>query len=750
MSWKIGTGIILSLVAVSLAVWGGWYAVRPTRGPEAPPPSKDDGSESPVQRLEARFATEVRPVLERYCFGCHGSEKPEADFDLSRDATVAAIVKNTRHWNLVRQRLQAEEMPPEDAPRNPRPDERAAVIAWLRELHDYEAQQNAGDPGPVLARRLSNAEFDYTIRDLTGIDMRPTREFPVDPANEAGFDNSGESLTMSPALVKKYLAADWLIADHVVLKPAGFVFAPYPVVTETDRDKYCTQRILDFYQRHPVDLADYFYAAWQYRYREAYGRGDVDLSRVAADAGLSAKYLALIWSVLTEAEADRGPLAALRKMWSELPGAERADSARPGCERMRDLVVQLRKQLKPNVKKLSVNGISPGSQPFVLWNNRQLASRHRAYSGEVVADFKKLAEQLNDKDAGLADLFPLKKPDADTEQRLRGALERFCMVFPDTFVVSDRGPYFNPNDAGKGRPLTAGFHLMQGYFRDDQPLCGARFCRRPEATGTLMPWWFELDFITLVPMRQYKDFIFFERAEPPRFMFDAEFDFARSEDKDATSEEKMNRLAKVYLTKARAKGANDEAQKAIETYFADMAAQIRGVERARLAAEPSHLEALLTFAERAYRRPLSAAERDDLLAYYHQVHKEEELSHEEALRQTLVSVLMSPHFGYRFDLAEPGTAARPLSDYALASRLSYFLWSSMPDAELLAHAAAGDLHKPDEVTAQARRMLRDPKVRGLATEFGGNWLEFRRFEELNSVDRGRFPSFNNETTAGHV
>src|SRR5207302_6486942 len=132
-------------------------------------------------------------------------------------------------------------------------------------IRDREATRNAGDPGPVLARRLSNAEFDYTVRDLTGVDIRPTREFPVDPANEAGFDNSGESLAMSPALVKKYLAAARAIADHLVLKPAGFVFAPHPAVTETDRDKYCVRRIVDFYERHRVDYADYFLAAWTYR-----------------------------------------------------------------------------------------------------------------------------------------------------------------------------------------------------------------------------------------------------------------------------------------------------------------------------------------------------------------------------------------------------------------------------------------------------------------------------------------------------
>jgi len=65
-----------------------------------------------------------------------------------------------------------------------------------------EARRHEGDPGPVLPRRLSNAEYNNTIRDLTGADIRPAREFPVDPANQAGFDNSGESLAMSPALLK--------------------------------------------------------------------------------------------------------------------------------------------------------------------------------------------------------------------------------------------------------------------------------------------------------------------------------------------------------------------------------------------------------------------------------------------------------------------------------------------------------------------------------------------------------------------
>ncbi len=719
----------IGVIALCLACAGAGRLYRSLTGLSAEGGTNAGGTDA----LEPRFATNVQPFLERYCFSCHGPNKQEAELDLSRDATVTAIAKNARHWDLVLERLQNQEMPPEDAPRQPQPEERAAVVRWLQNLRDDVALRGAGDPGPVLARRLSNAEFDYTIRDLTGVDLRPTREFPVDPANEAGFDNSGESLAMSSALLKKYLAAARLIADHVVLKPEGFVFAPHLVVTDTDRDKYCVQRIIAFYERHPVDLADYFLAAWKYRHRD---RPEVELSRFATEAGLSAPYLAMVWSFLTDTEADAGPVAAVREVWGELP----ADAARPGCEKLRDLVVTLRRQLKPPVIKLHVQGISEGSQPLVLGNNRQLAGQHRTYTGEVFPDLRKLADQCKGANAALAKRFT--PTETDAERRQRAALDRFCAVFPDAFVVADRGAYFDPKGAGQGRPLTAGFHLMQGYFRDDAPLCDLILDERQRRE--LDALWDELNFVTRVPMRQYKDFIFFERAEPPRFMREAEFDFARSEDKDATSEVKMDRLAEAYLAKARKQGAKGDSEAAIKTYFTGMSAEIRRVERARLAAEPSHLKALAQFAERAYRRPLTTAERDDLLAFYHTLRRRDELGHEDALRDTLATVLLSPHFCYRFDLAEPGTAARPLSDYELASRLSYFLWSSMPDAELLAHAAASDLHEPEVLTAQARRLLRDPRVRGLATEFGGNWLDFRRFEEHNGVDRGRFPSFTNQ------
>src|SRR5438105_4757645 len=126
MPGKTGTRIALSVTAICLAGWGGWPAAQ-SQIASAPEGNADDP-------LERRFSTEVRPFLERYCFSCHGSKKPNGGLDLSRDATVAAVAKNTRHWERVLDRLDAKEMPPEDARRQPEPDERAAAVAWVREL----------------------------------------------------------------------------------------------------------------------------------------------------------------------------------------------------------------------------------------------------------------------------------------------------------------------------------------------------------------------------------------------------------------------------------------------------------------------------------------------------------------------------------------------------------------------------------------------------------------------------------------
>src|SRR5262245_31830018 len=288
--------------------------------------------------LERGFSETVGPFLSTYCFKCHSGEKPKADFSLAIYSGLTHVVDDFPHWAVVLEKLTAKEMPPEDAKDQPSPEARQAVIDWIEAVRKSESARHAGDPGVVLARRLSNAEYNYSIRDLTGVNLRPAREFPVDPANPAGFDNSGESLVMSPALMTKYLQAAREVANHLVLKPRGLAFAPHPMLVETDRDKYCVKQIIDFYQRQATDYADYFQAAWGFKHRVALGKSQASLTEIAGDARVRAKYLAKIWSILEETPEEIGPTAKLQAMWRKLPepSEDRPTVARSGCEQMRD------------------------------------------------------------------------------------------------------------------------------------------------------------------------------------------------------------------------------------------------------------------------------------------------------------------------------------------------------------------------------------------------------------------------------
>src|SRR5450432_659730 len=294
--------------------------------------------------LAIHFDSTVKPFLQTYCVTCHGREKPEADLNLAAYSSIGVVAKNGDRLGLIVERLAAEEMPPRKAKIFPAPAARRQAIEWFQSLRDFETLRNAGDPGVVLARRLSNAEYDYTIRDLTGVDIKPTREFPADPSNMAGFDNSGESLVMSPSLLNKYLAAAREVASHMFLKPSGFAFAPYPMLVETDRDKFCVQQIIDLYHRQNIDYADYFQAAWRFKNRSTLGQPSATLAEMAAENKVSAKYLATIWSTLAGAKADAGPLVKLQSLWIALPvpDAGNLEIARQGCEDMRAYVIAVR------------------------------------------------------------------------------------------------------------------------------------------------------------------------------------------------------------------------------------------------------------------------------------------------------------------------------------------------------------------------------------------------------------------------
>ena len=149
------------------------------------------------------------------------------------------------------------------------------------------------------------------------------------------------------------------------------------------------------------------------------------------------------------------------------------------------------------------------------------------------------------------------------------------------------------------------------------------------------------------------------------------------------------------------------------------------------------------FAARAFRRPVTAREIDRFTNLFVLAHRQGD-SFEEGVCLALQGILVSPHFLYRIERDPSGLGAAPahsISQHELATRLSYFLWSTMPDDALRACADNQTLRKPGVLAAQIRRMLSDPKSSALAQNFSGQWLQFRALESVKP-DRQRFPAFD--------
>jgi len=291
-----------------------------------------DADEPEARMLEKGYGGEIRPLIVSYCQKCHSGDRIEADVDLGAIGSWADVRKHPETWQKVAAMLESGQMPPKDE-RQPKAAEREKLEKWVRGYLTMEARARAGDPGRVVLRRLSNAEYTYTLRDLTGVDsLDPAKEFPVDGAAGEGFTNTGSALVMSPALVTKYLDAAKDIADHAVLLPDGFVFSPHATRRDWTNDKLAEIRtfyrqftdasggdkvnlqgiVFDTNEGGRLPVEKYLLATLAERERLAKDAKNIDV--VAGERILNAKYLGTLWKSLTSKEPSL-LLTPLRAHW---------------------------------------------------------------------------------------------------------------------------------------------------------------------------------------------------------------------------------------------------------------------------------------------------------------------------------------------------------------------------------------------------------------------------------------------------
>ena len=173
----------------------------------------------------ADFERDVKPVLERSCYACHNPALRNADLDLTRFETEAKVLADPKTWEKVIEKTRTRQMPALPFP--PLVGRRSSSSSRAGSRRRSRRQDEAAppDPGRVTARRLNRTEYDNTVRDLLGVDLRPALDFPQDDSGY-GFDNNGDVLSLSPALMERYLTAAERVARAALFGPAAAAARP--------------------------------------------------------------------------------------------------------------------------------------------------------------------------------------------------------------------------------------------------------------------------------------------------------------------------------------------------------------------------------------------------------------------------------------------------------------------------------------------------------------------------------------------
>ena len=177
-------------------------------------------AQEPAAQPADEFATKIRPIVEHHCLPCHGGPESDGGLDLAPYANSAEALAAPDVWEHVMERVNLYEMPPEGSPQLD-DAKRNALIGWIEanrrpedDCHKLATDANQRFyPGHVMSRRLSRSEYNNTIRDLTGLDLRPADAFPSDGSGGEGFDNTGDTLFVSPVLLEQYLLAATRVLD---------------------------------------------------------------------------------------------------------------------------------------------------------------------------------------------------------------------------------------------------------------------------------------------------------------------------------------------------------------------------------------------------------------------------------------------------------------------------------------------------------------------------------------------------------
>ncbi|HEY4247914.1 MAG TPA: DUF1592 domain-containing protein [Lacunisphaera sp.] len=662
------------------------------------------------------FEKQIKPLLGDYCYECHGDGIHKAGLALDSYQSAADVVAARKKWERVLHNVSQHQMPPDDDGPVPTDTERDLISRFV-EQELFKLDPAHPDPGRVVLRRLNRAEYNATIRDLVGVDFKPAADFPPDDSGY-GFDNIGDVLSLPQVLLEKYLAAADRILDSAIVTD--------PVRSEV--------------HHVPASLAEIGFNAlgdrgdgWVHLISLEEDDAAVELSLPAGD------YLMRVQAFATKTGgALKGQGSEIPLEFKTDPGPTRFAFLLDDC-RIQDFVVGT-DETHPQVYETRV-GVPAGKQRF-----RAAVLRKR---GGPDNELFMLNGRLGQQQPGIVYVkwleiegplpaatrrYGANRIEAPADSQLTPAGER---VLPHNGEVAVEVQNTRPTEVilrAQAYARQAGDEPARMEFRvDGNPL--KTFEVLAPATAQPLPGQRVFSPALLVAQPSVYEVRATLSAGSHRFAAAFVNEFSDQSNPNPNLTQRVLVIQNLEVSDLSGPVITPEKPEPIARLFTAAGNPI-GKNEVKVARK-----IVGQFARRAWRRPVAAAEIDRLMGLYAQARGQGD-GFEAGVKLAMKAVLISPHFlfiGENPSLEKKSPNPRALDDFALASRLSYFLWSSMPDEELFDLAEKGELAK--NLPAQVKRMLASPKARAMVDNFGGQWLQIRSLETF-APDKKIFPEFD--------
>ncbi|MEM9481043.1 MAG: DUF1592 domain-containing protein, partial [Verrucomicrobiota bacterium] len=623
--------------------------------------------------MDISYEDHVLPILENYCYDCHGDGSAKGDIALDKHESMAAMMKDKSMWQKVLHNVEVEVMPPAKRKDQPTPEEVEILLSWISgEVFKIDCENP--DPGRVTIRRLNRFEYANSIRDLTGVTINPKEELLPDDTGY-GFDNIGDVLSLSPILFEKYLKlADEILDQALRTEP--------PVIPSV--------RI----ESNEMEGG------------ENYGEDQVLMtnSALAFDHKIP-KSGAYVIEVEASASRAGDDLAAMAVRIDEQKAAVTFEVENP---RNNPGLFRHEVRLKAGTRKIEIafiNDFYDANAEDPERTDRNLYVRSATITGPLYAG-------------------PSSLPKFQRELFARHTAE-----------------YAKPQSRTLKASQLKGGVVEDGWWK----LLASRDSVKAEVEVPA-----DDRYLVRVVAAQRK-----AGSEDARMRLLVDRQVIGTQSVGAGM-----KSPKEFVFETKLKGGKQELSLYFENdYFKseteDRNLYIRSLTLERLATpaqgnllpKSAHRELarkmIRDFGLKAFRRPLRDNELDALAdgIFASGASYENDYAFERGIHAAFSALLTSPSFLFRGETQPDPNSPKGnhlIDEWSLATRLSYFLWSSTPDEALLQHAANGTLRK--NLRSEVDRMLKDSRANSLVTNFASQWLQVR---DVINVERSRrFTGFN--------